>query len=164
MDLFVGIDPGMKGACGVVTEDGDFRAVFELPIIRDMSLAWVNAKEFTDKLHQATAGDHVRAVFIERVSAMPKQGVASTFQFGVGFGSLLSLTQSLGYPLALVTAAKWKNLMKVTSDKKTSLARGQMMFPKAELTLVKHEARAEALLIAYYGLMQRKQGLAARAP
>ena len=34
---------------------------------------------------------------------MPKEGIASAFCFGVGFGSILSVLQTLQLPLALVT-------------------------------------------------------------
>lgn len=166
---YVGLDPGLRGACGVVTSEGLFRAAFDLPVIGDKTLRWVDAVKFKQLLTTALAGDDA-AIFIERVSAMPKQGVASSFQFGIGVGSLLGVVHGLGFPMQLVTSGKWKPFMKVSRThagqaqselKKMALDRARMMFPTADLTLVKHEARAEALLIAYYGMTQGIRGFVA---
>lgn len=158
--IYIGIDPGLHGACGVISGDS-FRAAFDLPIISDKTLRWVDAPALLQLIDQAHCGQEVAGVYIERVSAMPKQGVASSFQFGVGFGSLLGIMRGTSWPLALVTSPKWKGHYNLTRDKAASLDKARMMFPQAELTLKKHEARAEALLIAYYGMMQAIRGFVA---
>ena len=48
---------------------------------------------------------------------MPGQGVASSFQFGVGFGSILGVLQTLQIPIEFVTAAVWKRSYGLGKDK-----------------------------------------------
>jgi hypothetical protein len=100
------------------------------------------------------AGRPCRAV-VERVSSRPGQGIASAFGFGVGFGPILSVLQTLRLPLELMPAV-WKRGMGLGSDKKAALDKARLLFPDAELHLAKHDGRAEALLIAQYALTRRR--------
>ena len=83
---------------------------------------------------------------------MPGQGIASSFQFGVGFGSILSVLQALHVNIEFVTPAVWKKSYGLGTDKHASLHKGRLLFPTADLHLAKHDGRAEALLIARYEL------------
>lgn len=165
--VVVGIDPGLTGAVGVVNTQGEFVAAWDLPVVRDQSLAWIDAAELRAqyfKLRDALSpGASIRFV-IERVSAMPKQGVAGVFTFGMTFGSILATVQSFGCPMDFVTPVKWKNALglrgkanAVSVAKRAALDKARLLFPAAELTLVKHEARAEALLIAHWALRHQTQ-------
>jgi len=64
---------------------------------------------------------------------MPRQGVASSFAFGVGLGSILSVLQTLQLPLELITPATWKRTLGLSSDKRASLDKARLLFPTAEL-------------------------------
>jgi crossover junction endodeoxyribonuclease RuvC len=138
----------------VLATDGTFEHVADLPIIRDRSLAWVDGSELQSILLGVLHGRTAHAI-VERVSAMPRQGIASAFTFGVGFGSILSVLQALHVPLELVTPAVWKRSFGLSSDKHASLHKARLLFPTAELHLAKHDGRAEALLLANYGLQRR---------
>ena len=147
MTLTIGIDPGLSGALAVIDTDGVIVALADLPVIRDRSLAWIDGAELQGMLLDALGGRQSIAV-VERVSAMPKQGVASSFAFGVGFGSILGVLQAMHIPVELVTAAQWKRALGLSSDKKASLHKARLLFPAADLRLEKHDGRAEALLLA----------------
>lgn len=82
---------------------------------------------------------------------MPGQGVASSFQFGCGYGSILGVLQATLISMVLVTPAVWKRSYGLGKDKHASLHKARLMWPRADLRLAKHEGRAEALLIAEYG-------------
>jgi crossover junction endodeoxyribonuclease RuvC len=148
--LTIGIDPGLTGALAILSADGSLELVTDLPIVRDRSLAWVDGSALQSMLLDAIAGRQSRAV-VERVSAMPKQGIASAFLFGVGFGSILSVLQAMHIPIEFVTPVVWKRSYGLSKDKHASLHKARLMFPAAELHLAKHDGRAEALLIAEYG-------------
>ncbi len=150
MSVTIGIDPGMTGAIAILSAAGDLELVTDLPIVRDRSLAWVDGSALQTMLLEAIGGRQSRAL-VERVSAMPKQGVASSFLFGVGFGSILSVIQAMHIPLEFVTPVVWKRSYGLSKDKHASLHKARLMFPTAELHLAKHDGRAEALLIAEYG-------------
>lgn len=148
--LTLGIDPGLHGALAVLDAGGDVVLLADLPIIRDLSLAWVDGGAFQSLILGALGGRTARAT-VERVSSMPGQGIASSFQFGVGFGSVLGVLQALHLPLAFVTPAVWKKSYGLSKDKYASLHKARLMWPAAELHLAKHDGRAEALLIADHG-------------
>lgn len=151
MTLVVGADPGLSGAIAILSADGTFESVHDLPIIRDLKLAWVDGSELQSIIMGALKGRTATAM-VERVSSMPGQGVASSFQFGVGFGSLLSVFQVHHIRLEFVTASSWKRFYGLGKDKHASLHKARLLFPMAELHLAKHDGRAEALLIAHYAL------------
>lgn len=153
--LIIGIDPGLTGAVGVLNPDGTFRAVFDLPVIRDKSLAWIDGQQLVALVRDARAGEPARAI-VERVSAMPGQGVASSFGFGVTVGSILAAVQVLQLPIELVTPATWKTALRLGRDKKAALHRARLLFPDADLTLEKHDGRAEALLLAHWALSRSR--------
>lgn len=155
----IGIDPGQTGALGVLGPDGEFELVWDLPIIRDHSLAWVDGGRLQTRLIESLAGRPARAV-VERVSAMPKQGVASSFTFGVTFGSILSVLQARHIPIELVTPATWKRALGLGPDKQASLDKARLLFPHADLELAKHEGRAEALLVAHWALNRQRSAAA----
>lgn len=139
----IGIDPGQTGALACIADHG--ATVHDLPTIADRSLGWIDGGRLQSLLIGGPA-----IVVIERVSAMPKQGVASSFKFGMSFGSILSVVQAVGLPIELVTPAKWKRELGLSSDKKAALHKARLLFPDCELHLEKHDGRAEALLLAHW--------------
>ncbi len=105
-----------------------------------------------------TSGGSVH-VYIEAVHSMPEQGVASSFQFGKGFGIWLGILGALSIPYTLVTPQKWKGdiLAGRGKEKDASRLRALELFPHLadELKRKKDHNRADALLIAEWG---RRQG------
>lgn len=152
--LTLAVDPGQTGAIAILNRDGGVELLADLPLIRDKSLAWIDGSELQTIVRDALQGRVCRA-YVERVSAMPRQGVASSFAFGVGFGSVLGVLQALHLPLELITAAQWKRALGLTSDKRVCLDRARLMFPTADLRLAKHDGRGEALLLAHYAQSRR---------
>lgn len=152
--ITLGIDPGLTGALALLDADGAPELVADLPVIRDGRLSWIDGRALQSMLLDALQGRQGRAV-AERVSAIPRQGVASSFAFGVVMGSLLSVLQTLQLPLELVTAAQWKRALGLSSDKRASLDKARLLFPTADLRLAKHDGRAEALLLAHWAMARR---------
>ena len=91
---------------------------------------------------------------IEAVHAFPKQGVSSTFKFGVNYGLLRGLMIAGAIPFEEVSPLKWQREMACLSkgDKNITKARAQQLFPGIKIT----HATADALLIAEYA--RRKHG------
>ena len=152
--LTLAIDPGITGAIAILDGDGTLELLADLPVIRDHSLAWIDGAELQSIVRDASGGRPCRAV-VERVSAMPRQGVSSSFAFGVGFGSVLGVLQAMHLPIELITPVVWKRALGLTSEKRVSLDRARLLFPTADLRLAKHDGRAEAALLAYYAMNRR---------
>lgn len=152
--VVVGCDPGLSGAIAFMDPTGVLERVEDWPIIRDRSLGWVDGGALRSLLLDALHGRPAVAI-VERVGSMPKQGVASTFAFGVAFGSILSLIQSAGISIELVTPASWKAAAGLGPDKHASLFKARLLYPDAPLTRIRDHNRAEAILLARHGLARR---------
>lgn len=152
MTITVGIDPGITGAAGIL-KDGEYLKVFDIPSVekgagmvkREIDPSGL-ARELTSHLDPK---EYVE-VLLERVNAMPGQGVSSVFSFGDSYGCCRSVVAVLGHPMVLVPPAVWKKHFKLGREKEESRALAIRLFPKAELHLKKHSDRAEALLMARY--------------
>jgi crossover junction endodeoxyribonuclease RuvC len=93
-----------------------------------------------------------RFAVIEKAQAMPKQGVASTFKYGVAYGALCAVTALLEIPAHLVSPRKWKSHFNLDSDKEKSRALAIRLWPGCGLfERKKDHGRAESALLARYG-------------
>jgi crossover junction endodeoxyribonuclease RuvC len=89
---------------------------------------------------------------IERVAAMPRQGVSSTFKFGTAYGILQGVVAALEIPVHFVAPGRWKKHFGLTSDKEQSRARALQLWPgQSDLFARKKDhGRAESALLARY--------------
>lgn len=140
--IYIGIDPGKSGAMAVITPDTE--AVF--PFDQD---GYKNALEGL----KGFAGNC--RCCLERVGAMPGQGVNSMFHFGENYGFIQGMLTAYSIPYELVTPNKWKKEFQVTGDKNSSIAVCKRLFPYVSLHRTNrckkdHDGMAEALLMAEY--------------
>lgn len=152
MTAIAGIDPGVSGAVAII-QAGRFVAGIDMPTFQDGKRRRVNAAALA-----AFLSEHRPArVILERVGAMPGQGVASMFSFGHSVGIAEGVATALGLPLVLVTPQAWKRAAGlIGSDKAASLAVAARLFPDAPLSRKKDVALADALLIASYGTREAR--------
>jgi crossover junction endodeoxyribonuclease RuvC len=156
-DLILGIDPGAKGALAYYrAADATLVEMFDMPTY----LVRINGSNKSRIDTHALAGvvrewkDRTAFAVIESVSSLPKQGVASTFAFGQAFMAVEMACAAMEVPYHMVTPAVWKRVMQVTGDKDEARRAASRLIPSASKTwpLVKHDGRAEAALLAVYGL------------
>jgi crossover junction endodeoxyribonuclease RuvC len=141
--FYGGIDPGLTGAIAIVGDRG-LASVFDFDDFRGLQMIRTLAEDLR--------------ITMEKVSAMPKQGVASMFKFGTNYGTWIGRLEALAIPFDLVTPAKWQKAMfdsqakRGVDTKAVSLDRARRLFPQAlnRLTRKKDHNRAEALLLAEY--------------
>jgi hypothetical protein len=148
--ITIGIDPGLSGALGVL-RDGRYVEVHDMPTVAKGSgsvKSEVDPAGLISLLRRCAPADHAARAALERVNAMPGQGVASTFSLGDSFGCARSAVAACRLELRYVTPAQWKKHFGLSSDKEAARALAVRMFPEAPLNLKKHADRAEALLIA----------------
>ena len=89
-------------------------------------------------------------IVVENVHAMPKQGVSSTFKFGMGVGIIHGVAGALRLPLTLVTPTQWKSLPRPrrrTRNTPAALAIRKWPQHNRHLDRKKDADRAEALLM-----------------
>jgi crossover junction endodeoxyribonuclease RuvC len=145
----VGIDPGAKGAIACFL-DGKLNHIEDMPTVTHKGKPRVDG---------AAVGAIIRswgpeAAFMERVGAMPGQGVVSMFTFGMAAGIVLGALGALLIPVTLITPAQWKVALRVPAAKDGARARASQLIPAGASwwPLVKHDGRAEAALIGLYGM------------
>lgn len=151
LPCFVGIDPGYKtGAVALITEK--WAEVYDLPV-------WEAGGVNTFELAQILQSVSIDTVVIEKQSARPMQGVASSFKLGMGYGQIMGSLTLLQYRFVEVTPGKWKKALAVPKDKDAARRIAMRTFPQqsANLGLKKHEHRAEALLMAEYARLTNVQ-------
>lgn len=144
-----GIDPGLKGGLALILpETGEVHA-YPMPVAGDE----LDGGLLASGLRRYPGGVAV----VEKVGAMPGQGLSSTFKFGKGYGTVLGVCAALGLRVELVTPQKWKGevLAGTTKDKDAAVAYCRRVFPAVELVLprcrVPHDGMADALCLAEYG-------------
>lgn len=151
--FFLGIDPGKTGGIVSIWSDGKIKAE-PMP----------ETELLTASLFPTRASNGV--AIIEKVHAMPKQGVTSMFSFGRNYGFLRACLICNKIPFEEIAPQKWQKEFSLpkTKDKKQHklnlLARAQQLFPQEPLwkmprSLGKQKAICDALLIAEY--CRRKQ-------
>lgn len=156
MNCWIGIDPGLSG--GVAVIGPRMTAAARTPIIgtekRTMNLAACGG--LLRQYVEANSGGAFAV--IEKVHAMPQQGVSSTFTFGKGYGAWMGILATLGIPYQEVTPQAWKKLMLEGADKEdkgSSINRAAGLFPYVNLIpegcRTPSDGMAEALLMAEYG-------------
>jgi crossover junction endodeoxyribonuclease RuvC len=99
------------------------------------------------------AQHQIAHAYVEKVASMPKQGLSSTFSFGMSFGIVLGVLAAHAIPLTLVPAITWKRALNVPKAKDAARFRASQLLPGAasQWTLVKQHGRAEAALLGLYG-------------
>lgn len=144
---FIGIDPGAKGGIAVIRDDGSIELA---PFSKENYLRIVSH-------HQCSVA------VVEKVHAMPSQGVTSMFSFGENFGWIQGLLYAYSIPCMLVPPQTWKKYFGLIFPKGTeknivkqkSIEKAKELFPFANLfptPRCKNESdgMAEALLMAEY--------------
>lgn len=136
--VFVGIDPGKNGAMAIIGNGMTEVIPFNEKDYERCLLIWAH---------------EMGGCVVERVNAMPGQGVSSMFSFGQNYGFIQGLLTAYKIPFELVTPRVWKKEFGVTSDKNTSIAVAKRLFPDVSLKRTERckkddDGCAEALLLA----------------
>lgn len=136
------IDPGLKGALAWVNEAGFLLEVEDMPVVDGN----VSAPLLTNLI---VGYGSVEVIVIERQQSMPKQGVASSFKTGTGYGILIGIVAALHIPSVYWPSSMWKKTLRLSSNKEYSRQRALERWPDQTslFKLKKHEGRAEAALL-----------------
>jgi len=151
--VILGVDPGVHGALAFFDVTAGHLDIIDMPSIA----AGTKSKRIVDEAALVSCLDdtrpHIQHAFVERVGAMPHQGVTSCFSFGQSYGVVLGVLAALRVPFTTVRPHRWKAALLVPAAKDGARARASQLMPAFSRLwpLVKHDGRAEAALIAYYG-------------
>ncbi len=152
--LYIGIDPGLKGAVAFMR--GKAKQIFleDIPTIKVGKKNEYDVRACAALIHKHVTFTNLEVfVALERQWARQKQGLSSTFKTGVGYGLWLGILAAEGLAFEDVTPQRWQKVFGLTGkDKEASRLRALQLFPRvADQMARKMDAdRAEALLMAEY--------------
>jgi crossover junction endodeoxyribonuclease RuvC len=144
--IWIGIDPGSKsGAFAIIGWS-------KIPLV----FPWDN-DDFKNKMYTISEVQEQEGAIavVEKVGAMPKQGLSSTWVFAENFGYIQGVLHALSIPFQLVPPRVWKKSFSLTSDKAKSIEVCHRLFPNVSLKRTDKSHKddnnlAEALLMAEY--------------
>lgn len=146
----IAVDPGFTGAVAVF--HGGSIEVHDMPTLPARSgRAELNHHALLDILRAVEPG----TVWLERVSAMPGQGVTSMFRFGQGYGAIEMAVAASGHVLRYVTPQQWKKhfgLIGAAKDASRAVACQRLPGAAHLFARKKDGGRADAALIGLYGI------------
>ena len=151
--VWIGIDPGAKGGYAYIV-DGVVKA-----------FPWDDAFFVQDMYCLSKMRDEKPVAAVEKVGAMPGQGVTSMFNFGKSAGYIEGVLSALGIPYQLVPPAKWKKEFSlIGKDKQASIVTCRKLFPELDLKRTERcrtdsDGKAEAMLICEYARRHFGEGV-----
>lgn len=148
--IFIGVDPGARGAFSVVNDKSELLEY------------WVMGELYDMRLKLLPYVDDLKVVAIEKAQAMArhgvKQGAASMFKYGKGYGKLLGMFETLQLPHEEITPMTWMPKMYGKMEKGTSKIKGmelcKAMHPDHSFIPKRcrkmHDGVCDATMIAHY--------------
>ena len=149
--IIMGLDPGTSGGISIIETKQD-----KLPqiiyCIKMPTISMYGKKLLIQKLlYDSIKPFKIDISIIEKVHAMPRQGVTSSFQFGRSFGALETLAYLLSKRVDYVAPVVWKKYLGVGSSKKDSLDMARLKFGENKIWDKKtNDGIAEASLLVLY--------------
>lgn len=147
--MYVGIDPGKRGGICFLNKQGLIEHLQIMPAFENLAVLLENSREL------------IMHVCVEKSQSFSQQGLASTFNYGVGYGIIQGILITLKIKHSLVPPRTWqKNIIypsKHTDPKKKALQSANRIFKKkSEFWLptsrhrVPHDGLIDSALIAKY--------------
>ena len=165
MTGILGIDPGLSGALALLTPAG--LEVWDMPVLQvmrnDKKRNTVDAVALGRLIDSISA--RVDTAVVELVGGMTGQSASAAFEFGRNVGIIYGALAANFIPTEQVHPVKWKRAVgikaapkgeKPAKDESRAAATRLMPAYSGLWTLVKHDGRAEAALIAHWGNTQAR--------
>lgn len=149
----IGIDVGLNGAIAMMQGE-TLTGIFDMPTVsltrNGMAKRQISIPELVEIIKTFQPDE----AYCERVFAMSGQGVTSVFSFGRSLGAIEGILGARLIKTTLVTPQIWQKAMGVSGGKDGARARAMEVFPwnVDYFKLKKHDGRADAALIAAWGL------------
>ena len=124
MSIYIGLDPGKKGAMAIMGYSNTTGERYMMKIIP------LDPQEYIKTLKQFNGA----TVCIEQVHSLPREGVKSVWSFGQTYGWLLGVLDAVGLSYQTVPPNLWKkDFSLLRTEKKQSIEVCKRLFPGIEL-------------------------------
>ena len=147
----IGIDPGLKGGLFCIHPDSSTDMTV-MPVVKTGKKSWIDEAVLLNWF----TSHRPAQVFVELVHSMPKQGVASMFTFGLGYGIARGICVGLGLSYELVTPQAWQRFMLAGHPRGSEYLVASRLWPQVDWKRTPrcttfHDGLVDAALIAEYG-------------
>lgn len=149
--MIIGIDPGINGAIAIF-HGRTLSTVIDMPTLEVVSGKTTKRHISAAQLRDILETYPQARVCVEKVGAMPGQGVASMFNFGRSAGIIEGVVAGLRMPITYVTPATWTKGVGRAAGKDASRMRAMELFPDKAVLFkrAKDDGRADAALIGWW--------------
>ena len=150
--IYIGIDPGLNGAIAYFDVKDGHLSIVDMPTFEVKRNNKVKREVSPSGVaHELTVAG-VAGVVVERVGAMPGQGVTSVFSFGRSVGIIEGVLAARSLAVTIVTPQAWQKAAGVRGGKDGSRMRACELFPNYATLFArkKDDGRADAALMAWY--------------
>jgi crossover junction endodeoxyribonuclease RuvC len=153
VSVVIGIDPGAESGAIACFVDGELLDVVDMPCADGIIAASLLRAELWE--FACADLDDTPTIIVEKVHAMPKQGVTSSFKFGRSLGVIEGVIAGMGWPIVWVTPQEWKRhrgLLRQDKDAARMLALERWPSHAGTFRRKRDVGRADAALIAAWGI------------
>ena len=149
--IHVGIDPGLDGGLAMLW-DGKLNILMPMPTLKQGKKRVIDEEQFAD----LAAWGPGCLVTIEKVHAMPKEGVTSMFNFGLGYGLIRGICVGLQVEYQLVTPQAWQKVMLKGRGRDAKYEVAHELWPDVDFRATErcrkpHTGMVDAALICEWG-------------
>lgn len=163
--IAIGVDPGLDGAVVAIDENFKLLGYWDTILINAKKRLYATASmgELLRSLKKLYPRVTRLMAWLEKAAPRQQEGVSSAFKNGQGFGLWEGIIVGLGITYDIVAPNTWTRAMlrdvPAGEPKARSMAKCQRLFPSIELKKPRGrklslDGRADASLIAYYGMLQ----------
>jgi len=147
-----GIDIGAQGAFSLYV-NGKFERVIDMPCVEVIRGGKKKNHISAQGVAAAIKELNPTHAVVEKVGAMPNQGVTSMFAFGRAAGIIEGALAALNVPVTYVTPQAWMKATQCGKGKDAIRHRCMELHPEHQqlFARVKDSGRADATMMAYYG-------------
>lgn len=154
--ITIGVDPGVTGAIAAVRNGHQLIYLADMPTKEEpsktrksRSVCGAGVNRVIREIIGLCPGEAFEVIVEQTASGFGK-GTIAAFSMGYSRGVVEGVIEARGMPLSLVRPSIWKKAMGLTKDKVESRHKMLELFPGADIKLVKHHDRAEAIALALY--------------
>lgn len=170
MTICVGVDPGANGAIAFIDIDsGELLMVEDMPVDKTQTGKHVRSRVARGRLLEIMYRAKGATVFTERPEGRPMKstnkktgqietrqpGAAGMLSLGENYGNILMSCTAAEMAVTEIRPGQWKSKLSVSASKDDAIRRASELFPSHTHLLArkKDDGRAEAILLAYYGML-----------
>lgn len=164
-EIVAGIDPGLSGAVCFMHADESVET-FDIPTLEVGRGGGKKRRDLDGYSLFALLEQHrpLGHVFLEQAQAMPGQSAYATGIFFQVYGEIRGILVAASIPFTVVHPQVWKRSLLVPREKDGARARASQLLPTSsgQWALKKHDGRAEAAMIALWGIRHLETNSATR--